>query len=47
MLSSTGFLNLSERMAHLIIERELQALEIEKVKAVLAWGDKNFNNCKF
>ena len=42
VLCSPHFLLLSERMVHLVIERELQAEEIVKVKAILDWGEKNF-----
>ena len=42
ILRSPQFLSLSERMVHLIIERDLQAEEIVKVRAILDWGERNF-----
>ena len=44
ILTSPEFLTLSERMIHVISERELQMDEIDKVKAILSWGEKNFND---
>jgi hypothetical protein len=44
ILTSPEFLTLSERMVHVISERDLQMEEIEKVKAILAWGEKNFED---
>lgn len=41
VLTSEGFIRLSENMVHLILRRDIEVPEIVKVNAALAWGKQN------
>lgn len=46
ILVSEDFLKLSENMVHLILRRDIEAQEILKVKAALAWTEINIKSGK-
>lgn len=46
VLVSEDFLKLSENMVHLILRRDIEAQEILKVKAALAWTEINIKSGK-
>ena len=41
VLTSEGFVYLSENMVHLILRRDIDVAEIVRVNAALAWGKRN------